>query len=176
MPAGRNSPGLINMNKNKKLKRSPINTSEALFGFLSWLTTRKNKITLSSNNTPNPALTLLKSFIDANGLPAVRNNYTSHYMIPQGLDALTDDPPVNSCVRSWSPQEVQQAINDLLETQSDKNQNQIIGKVLQRLKVQRTNRYDKAQRDNLQSRRDEGEAYDTMNDFNNIVNGNFTVL
>lgn len=56
----------------KKLKNKGITASEALFGFMGWLTSRKDAVTFGSTNDAAPAVQLVGEWLDLNHLPRPR--------------------------------------------------------------------------------------------------------
>lgn len=55
-----------------------LNPSEAVYGFVAWLTTRKEQTILSSSNDCAPVCDLIKKFCIANQLPGVSENWPNH--------------------------------------------------------------------------------------------------
>ena len=53
-----------------------MNSSEALFGFMAWLTTRKEVLSIGSSEDCSPFPELIAEFCKVNRLPAVRENYS----------------------------------------------------------------------------------------------------
>lgn len=63
--------------------KDKITASEALFGFVGWLTSRKEKITMSSSDLASEPAELVQAFIDKNELTLPRDNYTDFYELPE---------------------------------------------------------------------------------------------
>jgi hypothetical protein len=63
-----------------------ITATEAIYGFASWLTCRKEAVTFSHEHDAAPAAELVDQYVKANGLPPVRND-----VYPGNLT-----PPVNT--------------------------------------------------------------------------------
>lgn len=70
---------------------SRMNQSEALFGFISWLTTRSQPVTLSGKHEASTAVELINIFMKVNNLPMVRENWTD-YLVGMGKH----EQPVNT--------------------------------------------------------------------------------
>ena len=56
--------------------------SEALFGFMAWLTTREKPVTLSANHDAGVAADLVGEFCKANNLDEPRDNWTDYLTMP----------------------------------------------------------------------------------------------
>ena len=65
-----------------------MNSSEALYGFGAWLTTRKEAVTFSAKHDAGKMADLVSIFIEENGLPEVRDNWTTHLIHPSGEVAV----------------------------------------------------------------------------------------
>jgi len=61
-----------------------LTASEALFGFMGWLTTRSEKVTFSASNNAAPAAELVDEFCKANSLPEPRDDWTTRLTHPSG--------------------------------------------------------------------------------------------
>ena len=57
-----------------------LGASEAVFGFIAWLTSRKEVITLSRKHVP--PVDLITEFVEANGLAECRDDYADHLKFP----------------------------------------------------------------------------------------------
>jgi len=58
--------------------------SEALFGFCGWLTTRKEKIIMSSSADASPIVELIAEFCDENKLENPREGWELNLIHPSG--------------------------------------------------------------------------------------------
>jgi hypothetical protein len=63
-----------------------LRPSEALFGFMSWLTIRQEEVTFSRHHEASIAVELLKKFIDVQKLSNPRENYTKYLKSMSGLN------------------------------------------------------------------------------------------
>jgi hypothetical protein len=160
----------------KKGPQRRLNAGESLFGFVSWLTTRPNKITLSSKNTPNPVLELLKKYIFVNGLPPCRPDYADLLVTPQGLDHVTDEEPTNSVMKPVTPEEVAEKVKGLIGCLPYDQQNAVIAQVIRTMRYQRQGHHDNLQTTRMRLEQDERQAYTTMQDLENAIRGDFTVF
>lgn len=72
---------------------SRLNPSEALFGFMAWMTSRKKTLCVGHWSDAAPVPPLLMQFIKANNLPVPRENWTE-YLIPVKEEAVeaVDEP------------------------------------------------------------------------------------
>lgn len=52
-----------------------LNSSEAVLGFLAWLTCRESEVTFSSKHNASIAVELFEKFQKANNLPEIRADY-----------------------------------------------------------------------------------------------------
>ena len=66
-----------------------LTASEALYGFVAWLTTREEAVTLSSAHDCVPIATLLSQFIRANKLSNPRENWQYNLQTPPEQVKLT---------------------------------------------------------------------------------------
>lgn len=57
------------------MDKKELNGSEAVYGFAAWLTTRKEKITLSASHNAAEICDLVQRFCKANNLSEVSKNY-----------------------------------------------------------------------------------------------------
>ena len=57
--------------------------SEAIYGFCGWLTTRKEKIVMSSKHDAAPIADLIEQFCNINELNEPRNNWSDYLVHPQ---------------------------------------------------------------------------------------------
>lgn len=66
-------------------KDEPIqmNSSEVLFGFMGWLTSREEVITLSSRHLATPAVEAISKFMEVNKLPPVRDGWEKILVHPE---------------------------------------------------------------------------------------------
>jgi len=55
-----------------------ITASEAVFGFVAWLTTRKQVVSLGSSLNASHAADLVKQWVEANNLPNPREGVFPH--------------------------------------------------------------------------------------------------
>ena len=60
-----------------------MNQSEALFGFISWLTTRKQVVVLSGAHPAGDTVELINTFMNHNNMPEIRENWTD-YLVGMG--------------------------------------------------------------------------------------------
>lgn len=60
-----------------------LSASEALYGFIGWLTTRKASITLSETHNAVEAADLVKKFCSVNQLEDPRDNWPSRLIHPK---------------------------------------------------------------------------------------------
>jgi len=61
-----------------------MNNCEAVTGFVSWLTTRKEPVTMGSNNDCAPVAELLKEYCEANDLGDVSAAWPDVFVMPGG--------------------------------------------------------------------------------------------
>ncbi len=59
-----------------------MTASEAIFGFSAWLTSRKEKIVLSSRHNASPIAELIREFCEVNKLNDPRGNWTDYLTHP----------------------------------------------------------------------------------------------
>ena len=59
-----------------------LTASEALFGFVGWLTTRDEKTVISSTDDCAPIVELIKQFYDANDLDDPRDGWENNLIHP----------------------------------------------------------------------------------------------
>jgi len=57
--------------------------SEAIYGFLGWLTSRDKEVTLSSKSCPGDAAELAQKFIDTNKLGELRDDWVKYLTHPK---------------------------------------------------------------------------------------------
>ena len=63
-----------------------ISASEAVLGFMGWLTTRDETLMISANHVCGPAADVVKEFCDANNWPAPRPGCTKWFVHPSSKD------------------------------------------------------------------------------------------
>jgi len=59
-----------------------LNSSEAVYGFAAWLTTRKEVTTMSTQHDSAPISELVKEFCEVNGLPDVSEAWPDELIHP----------------------------------------------------------------------------------------------
>jgi len=64
-----------------------LNSSEAVYGFAAWLTTRKEVTTMGANHDCAPIAALVKEFCEVNGLPEVSEAWPKELIHPQEKQA-----------------------------------------------------------------------------------------
>jgi len=57
----------------RKIKN--LSSSEAVYGFVAWLTTRSENVSMGAGNDCAPIADLVKEFCEVNDLPEVREKY-----------------------------------------------------------------------------------------------------
>ena len=65
-----------------------LNQSEAVYGFVAWLTTREEKIVMSAYDDASPVVELVKQFCEANHLPEVSEHWPNNLIHPSGEVAV----------------------------------------------------------------------------------------
>jgi len=65
-----------------------LNPSEAVYGFAAWLTTRKEKVVMSSSDDAAIVADLVKQFCEANNLPPVSKEWPLNLIHPSGEAAV----------------------------------------------------------------------------------------
>ena len=65
------------------MSKDKLTGSEAIFGFIGWLTSRKKAVTFSATNDAAPAAELADEFCKANDLPEPRENWTDNLTQPK---------------------------------------------------------------------------------------------
>lgn len=63
-------------------EKNRLNSSEALFGFAGWLTSRKDILIISAKHDAGVMANLVGIFIKENGLPEVRDEWTNYLTHP----------------------------------------------------------------------------------------------
>ena len=61
-----------------------LTASEAVYGFAAWLTTREDRVTLSSSDDAAPAAQLVGQFCKENGLEDPRDGWVNNLIHPSG--------------------------------------------------------------------------------------------
>jgi len=69
-----------------------LSASEALFGFVGWLTARDKQVVFSGRDHAAPAVELVAEFCKANGLAEPREDWTTRLTMPP-TSALTQRAP-----------------------------------------------------------------------------------
>lgn len=65
------------------MSKEEINAQEAIYGFASWLTSRKDPITISSEHGSAEVAALAKKFVEANNLSEVRDRWVDNLIYPK---------------------------------------------------------------------------------------------
>jgi len=61
-----------------------LNSSEAVYGFAAWLTTRDQKTVMSASDDSAPIVELVKTFCKVNNLPDVSEQWPDNLIHPSG--------------------------------------------------------------------------------------------
>lgn len=69
-----------------------LSASEAVMGFLAWLTTRDRVTTLSAKHNAAPAVDLYEEFIKANGLMTCRDEFADYLKFPPATPTPRKEP------------------------------------------------------------------------------------
>jgi len=69
--------------KTEMMKPKMLNSAEAIYGFVAWLTTRDQKITLSAKNNASQVVELVEVFCKENNLEDVREDWTKNLKHPK---------------------------------------------------------------------------------------------
>jgi len=80
------------------LKTTPIaelTSSEAIMAFITWLTTRKEKVSFGANEECSVAVELFTEFTDHNNMPYLRANYTDYFTMPKAVDEKLEKRVIN---------------------------------------------------------------------------------
>lgn len=67
----------------KDFSSHTLSGSEALFGFMGWLTSRNKEVTFSGHHEASEAAILVQVFCDENKLPEPRNDWHIHLVHPK---------------------------------------------------------------------------------------------
>jgi len=59
-----------------------LNQSEAVYGFAGWLTSRKERTTMSASDDAAPIAELVKEFCEVNNLPEISGNWPNELIHP----------------------------------------------------------------------------------------------
>jgi len=73
---------IIDLMSNKKNEQNELSASEALFGFMGWLTTRPDVSIFSSSHNAAPAANLIKDFCRVNNLSEPEENWDRRLQRP----------------------------------------------------------------------------------------------
>ena len=65
-----------------------LNSSEAIYGFAGWLTTREEKIVLSASDDAAPIVELIEQFCKVNHLPEISKQWPNNLIHPSGEIAI----------------------------------------------------------------------------------------
>ena len=65
-----------------------LNAAEAVYGFVGWLTTRKERTVMSAKDDCAPIAELVKRFCTENNLPEVSDQWPSNLIHPSGEVAV----------------------------------------------------------------------------------------
>lgn len=98
-------------------KDTKLNAVEALFGFCSWLTSRKKAVTLSSTHDAGVTIDLMEEFCKANGLDMdnVRRNWTDYLTHPASPPVEAVDPKPKEPLRDYNKEEEDRLLKLLKE-------------------------------------------------------------
>lgn len=59
-----------------------LTASEALFGFIGWLTAREERVVFSAHDSASPAVELVREFCKTNGLTEPREDWITRLTMP----------------------------------------------------------------------------------------------
>ena len=68
----------------REISQGKMTGSEAIFGFVGWLTTRKEKVVMSSQDDCAAITGLIEEFCKVNNLPEPRENWSNNLIHPDG--------------------------------------------------------------------------------------------
>lgn len=71
-----------------------ITATEALYGFAAWLTCRKEPVTFGAAYNAAPAAQLVSEYVQANGLPGVRQGIYPHNLTPPEAKGEVNAPSI----------------------------------------------------------------------------------
>jgi hypothetical protein len=166
-----------NQAKKKQPRSARLRPSEALYGFVGWLTTRKNKITLSSAHTATPVAELLKAYCEKNGLAPCRETYHKLLRTPEHMEGVTDElPQAASNMRPLEPQEVYEKVRGLIGSLTYEKQNVVVAELINQLRLERQLAHDDVQSHRMNLEREERRAYSNLTDFEAAARGDFAVF
>lgn len=154
--------------------RRKMNPSEALVSLFGFLTTREKPIIFSQYHDCAPIFELIDAFRKYHKLAPPRDGMNKGTYLP-GLDHITNEP-TNLKLVGTDPATVLKSIWEQLYKIGERDQNKVIAKLLQEVKAMRQQRHDYALKMQKGASIDETASWDQLNEFNNIVSGNFTVL
>lgn len=69
---------------------SKLNASEAIYGFVGWMTCREENLAIGANSDASPFPPLIDEFCKANDLDPVTLAWPSHLIHPNGEVAIAD--------------------------------------------------------------------------------------
>lgn len=159
---------------------SPLSPSEAVYGLVGWLTTRPTPLVLSSGHNASAPAELVNAYIQVQNLERPRDGWEKAMVrMPERLDSITNtagEQLASAACEVETVDERASSMTTILLTYDMADQNVIVARLIQNLQAHRN-----GMRDKLRSGRDWHQAeLDTLvkavNDMDNILQGNFSVL
>lgn len=71
------------MTSTMDVEEAVLSASEALYGFMGWLTGRDKRVCFSTKDDASPAAELVNQFCKHNNLPEPREGWTDFYSLPK---------------------------------------------------------------------------------------------
>ena len=163
------------MNNQTKKRPERRNASEVLTVFLGFLSQREKPLILSTRHDFAPVVEYASKFMDVNRMPKIRD-YFPKLKPPPNTNHLTNEPTQTMNQRPLSPDEILNIIQTHLGMLDHAQQNKLIARVLGDMKRERTTR--------VAYHKDEAgkvaeiirDADQSAQDFQNILNGQFSML
>lgn len=165
---------MAKQNKKAPVRVLKMNAREAVNFCIGWLSTREKPIVLSRYRDSAPVAQLVGAFCDQNLLPKMRDDVG--YDAPTGLEHLTNvTDNVQAAVALDASEILRRMLHDINHL-SAKDQNKVIGHFIKKVRQDR-----EAKKNQLHDTRnavieDAQRSVDLLEEFDNIVAGNFIVL
>lgn len=157
-----------------KVKRH--NVTEMLYAFIGFLTTRDEPIIFSKKHNAGAISELLASFVKANNLPMVRDNYPK-VKVPDGTDHLTNVAPMMSvAAEPLTPLDCFETLVTVLRRADQRHHDKILAAFLDRIKEQRLRDMQNSQRIRLEAEQGASRCEDRVLDFEKILRGDYLTI
>ncbi len=161
----------------KELFASQLTASEAIFGFIGWLTTRNMRIVCSKQDTVGAISRLASSFVKEQQLPELREDWNMRLQPMEKVDEeITNDPAMAQNFCSPSFDEAYKQVLSLFRGFHTQRQNHLLARLLEELKESRLTEFHVLSGKIEQQTERHHQLADAAKELDQVLSGNFTIV